>query len=722
VACQQQLDRDDPAFDATAAACRTATAPLAAAALLDRCRGLLPSDAGTCGDLPACVVTAATASARAIAGALFGRVRGTTALVDLEADTTTPEHFYDLPFPSDLRLRADRTPDLSGLPFEATAPLAPQLLGLVTQAQRRRDAPGVAVSYFRFDGPLPARSADAVLPAAADAPVLLIDVTRRALFPLVAQALPPDGWVPGNVLAVAPMPGTVLPPGRYATVVRRAFGDAAGRPLGVSTTLLQLRAGGTPFGPRGDAAREVYLPLWDALDAIGVARADVAAATVFTVGDVVAEVAARSEALRTRHPVTIEDLVLDEVHPRFCELRGQVALPQFQRGVAPFDTGGEFALGEDGLPVKQRDEGAPIVVTIPRAPMPVGGFPLVLYLHGTGGLAAQVVDRGKTLAPNGSPTPGEGPAHVVAAHGIATAGAALPLNPERYPGGSGRTYLNFANLAAYPFTFEQGTIEQRLVLDALAALAIDPALLAACSGPSLPPAETVYRLRTDQIGVLGQSMGAQYANLIAAIEPRVAGAVPTGSGGLWGFVLLEALLVDGMDISGVIPGLVGAATPLTHLHPAFNVLEYAWEAGETIVFAPRIGREPLAGHPARSLYLPAAIDDPGFPSTVYTAMALASHVAQAGELLYSPLQTVLATAGLDGLTTYPVAGNVRSTLDVPRTGVVAQYAGDGILDGHHIFAQLDAVKSQYACFFDTLLRGGRAVVPAPQALDAPCPQ
>ena len=36
-------------------------------------------------------------------------------------------------------------------------------------------------------------------------------------------------------------------------------------------------------------------------------------------------------------------------------------------------------------------------------------------------------------------------------------------------------------------------------------------------------------------------------------------------------------------------------------------------------------------------------------------------------------------------------------------------------------AQLDAVKSQYACFFETLLTGPRAVVPAPQALDAPCP-
>ena len=72
-------------------------------------------------------------------------------------------------------------------------------------------------------------------------------------------------------------------------------------------------------------------------------------------------------------------------------------------------------------------------------------------------------------------TPGQGPAYVMAPHGFAMAGSALPLNPERVPGASEFAYLNFNNLAAFRDTFRQGIIEQRMFIDALAKLAIDPA-------------------------------------------------------------------------------------------------------------------------------------------------------------------------------------------------------------------------------------------------------
>ena len=52
----------------------------------------------------------------------------------------------------------------------------------------------------------------------------------------------------------------------------------------------------------------------------------------------------------------------------------------------------------------------------------------------------------------------------------------------------------------------------------------------------------------------------------------------------------------------------------------------------------------------------------------------------------------------------------------PRlTGVVAQYAGDGLQDPHVIFAQLPSVKNQYRCFFSTFLATGIAVVPGARA-------
>ena len=45
------------------------------------------------------------------------------------------------------------------------------------------------------------------------------------------------------------------------------------------------------------------------------------------------------------------------------------------------------------------------------------------------------------LVPGGPEQKGLGPAHVLAAHGFATVGSALPVNPERLPGAGETAYL-----------------------------------------------------------------------------------------------------------------------------------------------------------------------------------------------------------------------------------------------------------------------------------------
>lgn len=660
-------------------------------------------------------------------GSLALPVDGTAVVFDLDADLGTPEHFYDLPYPSDLRLDPSGRPDLAGYPF----PRGNGVVAGVWRAAGRRPAfPTVGAAYFRFDGPLAARSARDPVAASADAPLLIVDVDpdspeRGRLLPAVASTLEPDAYAPGHLLAVAPFPGIVLAPGRrYAVVVRRALGDASGAELGVPASVAALRAGETPAGARGVAMRDLLSTLWETLDAIGVPRADIAAATSFTTADVVADLANLSDTLMERHAVQIEGLALDPgdgaTHERFCELHGGVRLPQFQRGKPPFDSDGLFELGVDGLPIVQREEWAPIALTVPRTPMPSGGYPLAVYFHGSGGLSTQVVDRGRAPTPEGTPAPGEGPAHVLAAHGFATAGSSLPVNPERVPGATSRAYLNFANLAAYPDTFRQGTIEQRLLLDAIARLRLDPASLGECTGPSLPDGESHYRFDVGRAVALGQSLGAQFVNMVGAVDPRVGAVVATGSGGLWSLVVLEAELVSGVSLDGAIPALLGTAARVDHLHPGLQLLQTAFEPADPIVFAARLARDPLPGHPARPIYIPAGLDDPGFSNRIYAAMSLASGTQQAGEPLSSDFQDALRLVGLDGIAAYPVAHNASSRSGVPYTGVVAQYASDGILDSHHVFAQLDAVKYQYGCFFSTHLSSGRAVVPAPAPLGTPC--
>ena len=654
-------------------------------------------------------------------------VPGTSVAFDLDADVANPAHFYDLPYPSDLRLDASGHPELAGFP----APAGNGIVSAVqASAQRRAAFPAVGAGYFRFDAPLAPREPRAAIPASADQPLLLVDVDPRSdergrLFPLVASTLQEDAYAPAHLLAVAPFPGIVLRGERtYAYVVRRALGDASGQPLGVTLALAELAADRTPAGERGPAMREQLRPLWETLDALGIPRGEVAAATVFTTADVVADLESLSSRLLERYAPDVRDLALDPddgaAHQRFCELHGTIRFPQFQHGTPPYDTDGLFVNGDDGLPVLQREEDAPVTITLPRTPMPAGGYPLVLYFHGSGGLSTQVVDRGRTSEPGGTPAKGEGPSHVVAVHALATASSALPLNSERLAGAGGRDYLNFGNLGVYADNFRQAAIEQRLLIGALSRLRIAPEALAGCNGPALPTGESAFRLRAEGTMVLGQSLGAQMVNMLAALDPRVRTAVPTGSGGLWSLVTLEAKELAGVPIDGIVPSLLGTTARVDHLHPAMQLLQAAFEPADPVVFAPRIARDPLPGHPVRSIYVPAGVDDPGFSNRIYAAMSLASGVEQAGEVRSAIFPETLALGGLDGDLPYPVADNVAAESGTPYTGVVVQYESDGILDAHHVFAQRDDVKHQYGCFFATFAADGRAVVPGPAPLGSDC--
>jgi hypothetical protein len=655
-------------------------------------------------------------------------VAGTSLYFDLDADLSDPDRFYDLPYPSDLRLDAMGRPQLSGYPGPAANPILAPLRAI---ADDRPGFPTVPVAYFRFTGPLAARAVADVIPAHPAAPILLLDVTtgspqRGALLPVIATTLQPDPYVAEFVLAVAARPGIVLAPQRtYAVVVMRAAGDASGQPLGVPAAFAVLRAGGTPDGVRGDAARRLYAGLWDTLDARGIARADVAAATVFTTGDVVAEMARVGEAVAARDTVEIADLHLDPrdgtQHERFCELAGTVRMPQFQQGTPPFDSEGLFAFDAGGVPIAQRVEAVPIVLTIPRRPMPAVGYPLVVYFHGSGGLHDQVVDRGPVTEPGGTPQPGKGPAHVLAAHGFATLGSALPLNPERLPGATNLVYINFRNLAAYRDTFRQGALEQRLLLDAVARLRIDPALLSGCDGPSLAPASAHYSIRPVPILAMGQSMGAQYANMVGATHPGVGAVTLTGSGGLWSLLVLTVELVPGTPTEPLVAAALGTTAPLSHLHPGLHLLQTVWEPADPIAYAPRIAQRPLPGFAPRPILQPVGEDDPDFPIPIYDAMALAHGNQQAGDLIWTSMQDALALNGLDGLAPYPVRDNLRSAAGGAYTGVVAQYEGDGILDPHHIAFQLDSVKYHFGCFFAAVDATGSGVVPPPGPLGTPCP-
>src|SRR5690606_6526051 len=100
----------------------------------------------------------------------------------------------------------------------------------------------------------------------------------------------------------------------------------------------------------------------------------------------------------------------------------------------------------DGSPIVQRTESIGVSLSLPKEPMPTGGYPLVVYFHGSGGVSREVIDGGD------EPTGGvemldRWPAAVLARHHhFAVAGAALPMSPERVPGAEPFDYVNINNV------------------------------------------------------------------------------------------------------------------------------------------------------------------------------------------------------------------------------------------------------------------------------------
>ena len=115
---------------------------------------------------------------------------GATVMFDSTADFASTAHFFDFPWPSDLRLSSAGTPDVRGI----ANPLPSSVLeGMRTIAEERKGYPMVPVGWFRFTADLAPRVVTDLIPASASSPILLIDVqkgspTLGALIPTVADA------------------------------------------------------------------------------------------------------------------------------------------------------------------------------------------------------------------------------------------------------------------------------------------------------------------------------------------------------------------------------------------------------------------------------------------------------------------------------------------------------------------------------------------------------
>jgi hypothetical protein len=295
------------------------------------------------------------------------------------------------------------------------------------------------------------------------------------------------------------------------------------------------------------------------------------------------------------------------------------------------------------------------------------------------------------------------------------------VNPQRWPAGqlsSLPEWININNVAPTRDIFRQGVLEERLFFDALRRLTIEPSVVSVCSGMSLPTGETAYHFLESPLMSDGQSMGAMYANMISAVEPRIQAVFPSGAGGYWSWFILQTQTIP--DVKGELALILGIRGEYSQVHPAMHIAELALQPVDPIVYMPRLGHNPLPGHPVRPVYEPHGLGDSYFPTDVQNACALSYGNKEAGQVIWSTLQTSLQLKGLEGILPYPVSEDITSASGAPYTGVVVEYKGDGVYDPHAIAYQLDTVKYQYGCFFKSFFDRGKATVPAPADYSVPC--
>lgn len=565
--------------------------------------------------------------------------------------------FFDRPFPSDAR-RVDGHPDVAGFPGQGGYPIVDAYLAAAAQI----DGFGTnAPLYVRFSAPIDT----ALLPSpeaslALDSPVLLLDVDpasphRGERIPLVFEWTgEATTFQPENLLAAAPVFGFPLRPATtYALILRPPLAAPVGQAWGV---------GGDP----------ALTHVEETLRGLDLDPATVALAVPFTTQDPLAETRRIARAIRDEIGVPALDQELEFLVDRaiYVAYRGEVAVPVWQHGERPYrSTGGGFVFDAAGAPEIAYWERVHFALSVPAGEMPEGGWPVVLYAHGTGG-------DYMTFCSSGSP---EEEATVFARQGVAVIGISQPLHADRAPPGTSPELdsFNYANPDAGRTNFRQGALDQVFLAEALTRAAA-----------TFTYDGATIRLDPDRIAYFGHSQGGLVGALAAPfVSDRVRAAGFSGTGG--GLSMTIVLRKEPLDFAQVLEGALGfdEDETLTTLHPVVGLVQMLSEATDPLNYAPWwFAEAPTWDAEPLPVVLTEGLNDTSTPSVTTEALAAAGRVPIVGTPATDPL--ALELRGLDPHD-LPTEGNAVDWRGAPHTAGLAQFPDD---DHFAIYDNRDALR------------------------------
>jgi hypothetical protein len=554
--------------------------------------------------------------------------------------------FYRLPFPNDVR-RTSAGLDLSGHPSPGTV-LPIDMIDRYLRASEQ-DLRGFAtnpVVFFRFSKPY---DWDSVSGA-----IKFVDITPGS--PTYNQGIyygwlitvgPTSRYICEDWLAVRTLHGHPLLPGTtYAVTISRAVtiagdpGATFARSPDFEAVLSGARPASEPLGHAWDA----YAPLRQWLADTGGNANELLNAAVFTTQAPEALAPKLREVVQADAVPEITDLTVcaggvqspcDDGDVRVCgvedvdfvEIQGRISLPIFQQGTPPYETpddGGDVQLGADGKPIIARHEPVCFGLTLPRAQnAPAGGFPLVVYAHGTGGSFRDAVASGLAKAV----AKGDAGATPVRA---ATFAIDLPEHGARR-GDSTRDpehlFFNFLNPRAARDNYAQGAADLMSVARWAVAFDRDAAEWVTPQDVKFDPA---------RVFLFAHSQGAGHAAIAVPYEPLYRAVLLSGNGG----DLTQSLLhkQNPIDISAVLPYALLDADGDGHLatgefHPALAVFQMFFEAADPVNYAWRLQRSPITGDPGRHVFMTYGLGDTYSPEETLQAFAVGARFMQVTPVL-----------------------------------------------------------------------------------------
>jgi hypothetical protein len=605
--------------------------------------------------------------------------------------------FFTLPWPNDTRMDPDGTVNLEGFPTDNT--LVSVYLSLFDQEVRGWGTNSAI--FFRFSASLDASS----LPATADETLLpeasayLVDVdpdspdyaTRVPV--VVTFAAEAGEYIGPNSLVLRPVAGFPLREATtYAAILSRTIRDAGSQPLRKDLDFAYVMRDTAPGDedPALEVAWHAYAPLRAYLAEQSAEPTDVLCAAVFTTQSIVETMVRLRDAVyrdMDTPPSLPADLAYTGSGPGYYIYEGTYEAPVYQHGEVPYATqGGGFVFDAAGDPVLARTESMRFALSVPTGDMPAGGWPIVLYAHGTGGnyrsfingdvardLARIYVD-GELLAR----------AAVIGIdqvlHGTRCNVAAC--NPEL-------NFFNFQNPIAGRDNVRQGALDNVQLLR----------LVEAMDTASAPETGAPIRFNSTQIHFFGHSQGGLTGSPFLAVEPKIKSAVLSGAGG--NMILSLLLKTAPVSIPDILGLLLGEQDPMTASHPVLSLIQFFIEPADPLNYGRYFIDEPLDGSEPKHIYLSQGWTDHYTPPLLTEGLAVAT-----GLELVSPWlepQPLLVLGGQTHGLERPVSGNLMGG---SVTGVMLQYLAWDDADGHYVVFDNPNANQDYRHFLGTAIRDG----------------